>query len=272
MFDASRNAPMSNALHLTAIGLLAPHLTADNHDRVLGAARHKSKREVEVIVAALRPQPAVASSVRRLPTPSGPPTPAAAASQPSHFTAEAHSVQIATSREIAPPVHEMRQDAAAVKALAPERYKVQFTVSRETHEKLSEAQNLLRHRIPDGDVAAIFERALTLLLNELHKTRHALVERPRMASLTEGTGRHIPASVKRAVWERDSGQCAFAGGVGRCTERGFLEYHHRIPFSDGGATSLDNLELRCRAHNAFEAERWFGVREEDLVREVRPAF
>ena len=149
---------------------------------------------------------------------------------------------------------------------------MQFTVSRETHEKLSEAQNLLRHRIPDGDVAAIFERALTLLLNELHKTRHALVERPRMTSLTEGTGRHIPASVKRAVWERDSGQCAFAGGVGRCTERGFLEYHHRIPFSDGGATSLDNLELRCRAHNAFEAERWFGVREEDLVREVRPAF
>ena len=60
---------MSNALHLTAIGLLAPHLTADNHDRVLGAARHKSKREVEVIVAALRPQPAVASSVRRLPIP-----------------------------------------------------------------------------------------------------------------------------------------------------------------------------------------------------------
>ena len=205
---------MSNALHLTAIGLLAPHLTADNHDRVLGAARHKSKREVEVIVAALRPQPAVASSVRRLPTPSGPPTPAAAASQPSHFTAEAHSVQIATSREIAPPVHEMRQDVAAVKALAPERYKVQFTVSRETHEKLSEAQNLLRHRIPDGDVAAIFERALTLLLNELHKTRHALVERPRMASLTEGTavtfqrpssersGSETAASVRsRAEWD-----------------------------------------------------------------------
>ena len=34
----------------------------------------------------------------------------------------------------------------------------------------------------------------------------------------------------------------------------------------------DNLELRCRAHNAFEAERWFGVREEDLAREARAAF
>jgi hypothetical protein len=62
------------------------------------------------------------------------------------------------------------------------------------------------------------------------------------------------------------------GAVGRCTERGFLEYHHRIPFSDGGATSVDNLELRCRAHNAFEAECWCGAREEDLVRETKADF
>ena len=38
------------SVHLTAIGLLAPHLTADNHQHVLDAARHKSKRDVEEIV------------------------------------------------------------------------------------------------------------------------------------------------------------------------------------------------------------------------------
>ncbi len=54
------------ALHLTAVGLLAPHLTLENHERALAAARHKSKREVEEIVAALRPLPAVPSSVRKL--------------------------------------------------------------------------------------------------------------------------------------------------------------------------------------------------------------
>ena len=53
------------AVHLTAIGLLAPHLTTENHQRVLGSARHKTKREVEEIVASLRPQPPVASSVRK---------------------------------------------------------------------------------------------------------------------------------------------------------------------------------------------------------------
>jgi 5-methylcytosine-specific restriction endonuclease McrA len=74
------------------------------------------------------------------------------------------------------------------------------------------------------------------------------------------------------VWARDGGQCAFVGTAGRCTERGFLEYHHVIPFADGGETNVSNLELRCRAHNAFEAERWSGPREEDLIREVGPGY
>ena len=39
-------------------------------------------------------------------------------------------------------------------AICTERYKVQFTVSGETHEKLREAQDLLRYCIPDGDLAA----------------------------------------------------------------------------------------------------------------------
>src|SRR5688572_31616355 len=39
------------ALTLTAIGLLAPHLTVENHQQLLGAARHKTKRDVELLVA-----------------------------------------------------------------------------------------------------------------------------------------------------------------------------------------------------------------------------
>jgi hypothetical protein len=35
-------------------------------------------------------------------------------------------------------------------------------------------------------------------------------------------------------------------------------FHHRIPFAERGPTTVDNLELRCPAHNAHEAERWFG--------------
>ena len=55
------------SVHLTTISLLAPHLTVENHGQLLAAARHKSKRQVEEIVASVRPQQAVASSVRRVP-------------------------------------------------------------------------------------------------------------------------------------------------------------------------------------------------------------
>ena len=48
------------------------------------------------------------------------------------------------------------------------------------------------------------------------------------------------------------------GTQGRCTERGFLELHHIQPFARGGATTVPNLELRCRAHNVYEAEKIFG--------------
>jgi hypothetical protein len=62
------------------------------------------------------------------------------------------------------------------------------------------------------------------------------------------------------VWARDDGRCAFIGADGRCGETGWLELHHVLPFARGGPTTAANLELRCRAHNAYEAERDFGVR------------
>ena len=71
--------------------------------------------------------------------------------------------------------------------------------------------------------------------------------------------------MEREVWARDKGRCAFIGTEGRCPERGFLELHHVIPFADGGPSDPENLQLRCRAHNTFEAEAWFGPMQ---VREV----
>ena len=109
-------------------------------------------------------------------------------------------------------------------------------------------------------------------MTELHKTRHAMVDRPRVRSLAGTTGRHVAAAVTRAVWERDKGQCAFVGAAGRCTERGFLEYHHLVPYAEGGAATAEHLELRCRAHYAYESERWFGVSEEYMVREARASY
>jgi 5-methylcytosine-specific restriction endonuclease McrA len=75
--------------------------------------------------------------------------------------------------------------------------------------------------------------------------------------------------VKRDVWARDAGQCAFVGTNGRCAERGFLEFHHAVPFAAGGSATTDNIQLRCRAHNSYEAELFFGPL---LAREEAAAF
>jgi hypothetical protein len=143
--------------------------------------------------------------------------------------------------------------------LAPERYKLQFTISRDTHDKLRRVQALARHAIPSGDPAEIFDRALTLLLQDLERRRCAAVATPRLARTRREAGgsRHIPALVKREVWRRDGGRCAYTGRDGRCTERSFLEYHHVRPYAAGGAATTANIELRCRAHNAYEASLFF---------------
>ena len=61
------------AVNLTTVRLLGPHLTADNHARVLESARGKRKAEVEEIVARLAPRPDVPASVRKLPARTLPP-------------------------------------------------------------------------------------------------------------------------------------------------------------------------------------------------------
>jgi hypothetical protein len=246
---------------LTTVTLLAPLLTPANHRALVDEARHKSKRDVEHIVARLRPQPPVAATVRKLPAP----TPPVAVTAPVLTVSESRDELPALS---GPPPASPR---ATVTPLAPERYKVQFTVSRDTHDKLRKVQDLLRHSIPSGDPAAIFDRALTVLLADLERAKLAATARPQPARRAPSGSRHIPAAVKREVWKRDGGQCVFVGASGRCTERGFLEFHHVEPYAEGGATDVENLELRCRAHNMYEAERYFGSRLPLMVREARDA-
>ncbi len=229
-------------------------------DSVLNEARHKSKRDVEHIVARLRPQPAVPATVRKLPEPK--------VSEPTRPAVVQSSAEEDAALVLAPPP--LRP--AIVTSLAPERYKVQFTVSRATHDKLRRAQDLLRHSIPSGDPAAIFDRALTVLLKDLEQARQAATERPRAARPVASGSRHIPAAVRREVWKRDGGQCAFVGTEGRCRERGFLEFHHVQPYAEGGAAVVANLEIRCRAHNLHEAEKYFSSRLPVLVRESRPGY
>ncbi len=170
----------------------------------------------------------------------------------------------------APPAIQARAFQPRVTPLAPERYRIQLTVSAAVHDKLRRAQDLLRHTIPAGDLSEIFDRAITALLDDLERRRCAATSSPRSGLPGTSASRHIPAAVRRAVWERDGGQCAFIGTRGRCRATGFLEFHHLMPYAAGGMATTENIELRCRAHNAYEATLFFGGEGDGLVREVSP--
>ena len=250
------------SIHLTAVRLLAPTLTAENHRTLLDAARHKSKREIEHLLAQLKPRPDVAPCIRKLPAQAASPL----VSELPPVIQRPGEVQFATlSREVA--LTAVRRPV--ITPLSPERYKLQFTMSNETHEKLRRVQDMMRHTIPNGDPSAIFDRALTVLLRELERRKCAAAKRPRTTAAASTVSRHIPAAVKRKVWARDGGRCAFVGSNGRCNETGFLEFHHVMPYADGGETSVENLELRCRPHNAYEAAKYFNGEGSLFVRERR---
>jgi hypothetical protein len=266
-FPAILEALAAGELSLTSVRMLSPHLTDENWQTVLARAAGRSRREIEALVAELAPRPDVPSSVRKLPTPavavSTTPVP------PIQAEASAPSAQPASLFAVPPPVAPRRP---IIEATSPHRYRVQFTIGEESHDKLRRLQALLRREIPDGDPAAIVDRALTLLLARVEREKLATAAKPRPARpIRPGTdtqdwrtipnSRGIPNDVKRAAWRRDGGQCAFVSADGhRCTERIFLEFHHVIPYALGGRATIDNISLRCRRHNQYEAELVFGSR------------
>jgi hypothetical protein len=247
-------------VNLTTIRLLAPYLTAGNHAAVLHAARGKTKAEVLEIKAGLEPRPDVPSSVRKVPAPR---TPVVVGDLP---VLAGPSPDPRPGLPVAPPTRPV------VEPLAPARYKVQFTVSKETQEKLRRVQDLMRREIPSGDPGAIFDRALDLLLAQAEKKAFAATSSPRPARPVAPRSRTILAEVRRAVWKRDGGQCAFVGPRGRCSERAFLEFHHLEPYAHGGEATEGNIALRCRTHNAYESELVFGPFDAGLVRETAPDY
>lgn len=150
---ASRKHPVlltmlvDGRLHLSGIAELAQHLDKLNRsdrDELLSRAAHKTKAEIKELVAEIAPKPDVPAVIRKLP---------------------ARRVKTAL-----PPPTELRLDGVAppasapatpakpavVEPLAPTRYKVQFTVSAELHNKLERLTALM----PGADLASIVEAAV----------------------------------------------------------------------------------------------------------------
>jgi hypothetical protein len=249
----------SGQVHLSGLRLLAPHLTAENHRELLAEAAGKTKREIEELVARVAPQPAVAPTIRKLPERAAP----------------APAKPLALALDAAPARPAAREDhRPAIAPLAEQTYRVQFTASRELRDKLRQAQDLLRHRVPDGDLACIFEKALDLLIEQVKKERFAVGRKPRqqsaLAAPEEASSRHIPDGIKRKVYERDGGRCTFTDDRGRrCTEMGNLQFDHLDGFALTHLHDADRIRLLCRNHNQHAAEKTYGRAFMEKARSLR---
>jgi 5-methylcytosine-specific restriction endonuclease McrA len=279
-------------LHLSAIALLSPHLTRQNCDALARRAVHRSKREIEELVAEICPRPDAPALVRRLPNR----IESAPVLAPASFPAQAPAGVEAGVGAIPSRATELRPDGvdtlgaksvgpqqpirasarAVIEPLAPSRYKVQFTASAELCGKLERLQALLRAEHPKADLGDVIDRAVTQTLQRLESRRYARTSAPRtavaeaMAPDVAMSRRYIPADVRRRVFERDDGRCRYRDEAGRrCPERHGLEYHHLHPFAMGGGHTLDNVRLMCRTHNLYLAEHDYGRRAMATYREPK---
>ena len=237
-------------LNLTTVRLLSPNLTEENCAHLLAEAADRGKRDVERLLARHFPKPAVPESIRKVPVRSGPatvsdtvdavpvmsgPVPEAAAPtqtadnlikavETGWYANAGEGVAGSPPQAAPPPPASLGSRPGVLRPLNSEEYEVRFTAGAETCEKLRLAKDLLRHSVPNGNTAEVIDRALTALLADLARKKYAATARPRSGVDAQPTGaggarsRHIPAHVKRTVWMRDVGRCAFvqraAGGVG----------------------------------------------------------
>ena len=154
--------------------------------------------------------------------------------------------------------------------MSEDRFGVHFTATGEFKRLLEEVRALASHRQPNGDLASLMTRALEVYRQQLLKARYGVGRKARrsnrvgvnQAEIVSGLvtrSRHVPAAIAREVYLRDGGRCTFCAANGqRCGTTRFLELDHVTPWAEWGESTLENLRLRCRAHNQHAAREHFG--------------
>jgi 5-methylcytosine-specific restriction endonuclease McrA len=247
-FPAIFPAIAEGRLGLSAAMLLAPRLTRENSDELLVAATHKTNEGIEQLLAERFPR-----SEPLLAAPAIEPTDAAG--------------EVAARRPVPGDTRDTPISMEPVPAApAPKHSGWHYSYSSTREEKLAYVQSLLAHARPGASVDQLLDAAVDCLQAKLEHQKFGKCARPGRRRGSKNP-RYIPLEVKRAVWERDGGQCAFVGTGGRrCDARAPLEFDHRDPVARGGRATVAGVRLLCRAHNQYTAERTYG---EDFMRGKR---
>jgi 5-methylcytosine-specific restriction endonuclease McrA len=256
-FPRLAEALRDGRLCLSTLALLGPVLTEENAGELLARAAYRTTAEVDHLVASLRPRQAPREGLRLT---AGRPVVEAAFSQGASVSA-APPPETAPPPSIppAPPLLAPRP-RAETRAVSEGQWSLRVTVDRALKEDLETLSMLLSHTFPRGDLAAVLHEAIRCGIEKHGKRKGAV--RPSRKVAPKAPPKDpaaIPAEVRRQVWERDGGCCAWTGPDGkRCGSRWKLEVDHLKPPSRGGTSTLGNLRLACRQHNLLHAEEVYG--------------
>ena len=259
-------------LCLTSVVELAKVITPENRADVLPRFFQLSKSEAKEVVAAIRPAeaaphrevvtalraPAVAPALALAsPTERGvDPAQSGFPDEPNRANAQAALAPPPVAPP-SPPAPPPAPPTVTDEPLTADLSRLHVTVSRSFLRKLEAARDALSHSKPGASAQEILEAGLDLLL-ERHAKRKGLVKKPRKEP-PPAKPEHVPAHVRRAVWERDGGRCQWPlEGGGTCGSTHQVELDHVTPRGRGGPSTIGNTRCLCRFHNDLAARQAYG--------------
>jgi hypothetical protein len=262
---------LEGGLSVSTVRLMAPYLKRCKYERgleLLEEAAGKSRFEVKQILARIAPKPDTPTGIRWVPTPSAAPAVAPATCAPAPLPSASGGLSTSTAptesapSAPAPPALPPELPLSRLEPLSPGHYEVFFTVDEEMKDHIDMALDMLSHALRgvEDQRKEVFRRALKALARELARDRFPGTGPERKIRGRAADAREPSVKVAREVWVRDGGRCRFVAREGRrCTERRFIQFHHsKKPYAAGGEAAAENLELRCAAHNRYDAELYYG--------------
>ena len=249
-------------LSLTVAGLLAPHVSEDNVDKLISDCAGMTRKATEVYLIAFKPKPVFEPSIRKRPStqqPAAPPPP--------------------RNDEITPkaPQPPQKSSETILQPATPCEFNFRFSADRDFKDKFERLAEVLGVQNAQKHMASILEKALDIAL-EKKDPKKKLERRQKRDKKREDSSnaksrpneiptadepaksRYIASEVSERVHARASYQCQYRASDGtRCSARTGLQIEHVRPFGIFRSNDERFLKLLCAQHNALAAERVYGA-------------
>lgn len=263
---------LSKELSISTLSLIAGILNDENKSEVIDAVKGKSRRGVDLYLAYFKPQKVLREVIKPIVI-----AKSAKKQRPPLFKKTAALEPAQSSTKITAAGESEDKALGSQDEIFEKRYQLKFSVNASVQENLEKAKSLLSGKYPSGvKLEDVLAEALEVLLEkrspERRATRRAKRQAKKITSDRDTTrkvkeakqsqapvSRHVPQAIRDQVYLRDGGSCSFLSEAGRrCGARHDLEVHHINPFARQGEHLLENLTLRCRCHNIYQAEIDYG--------------